>query len=396
MAGVGMLLKDNTVKVFIQDSKKYRACDIIELVENKLGTHSVLACNNSYDVTLINKTIASQLVNEGLINGDDGLHCKFVDSRIKVVSFMHIPVYVNDAEIFAKLDSWGVKPAGPLTRKTADFNGKRKYDGTRFLKVEFPPTKSSLPYATNFDGLSYSIRHNDQEKVCFVCLQPGHIISQCPELKCFKCQQPGHGKRSCVAVLCPRCSLYDWKCECVASGADAVFEITTGVGEEASTSTNGKGTFGVGNEPVTDNSSGVNKPVVDKFQESVVDKLHVENSIDIEIPVDESAESAAQSLPIILISDPIDQISGVDERKDVTSIVFDDVNEMETDNSGINKEGQMTEFKNPKRKKVSGAIISESVMKLRNSQSISQFKKTVGKKSDKSVKNLTPVKNKSF
>ncbi|ESO98703.1 hypothetical protein LOTGIDRAFT_158652 [Lottia gigantea] len=219
MADVDLLIKNNTVKVFVHDTRKYRAKEIIDLVEEKLGEDSVLACvpcNGSYDVTLVHKDVAYKLVEDGLMaDCKEGMHCKFVDSRIKVVSFMHIPVYIKDEDILKKLKSWGVKVAGPLIRKTVDFKGKKKYDGTRYLKVEFPPNVASLPYATNFEGLSYSIRHNEQEKVCFNCLQPGHILSQCPDIKCFRCEEPGHGKKSCTAVLCPRCGLFDWKYLCV-------------------------------------------------------------------------------------------------------------------------------------------------------------------------------------
>ena len=60
MATVDMLVKANTVKVFIQDMSKYRAGNIIELIEKKLGCDSVLACvpcNKSYDVTWLIETL---------------------------------------------------------------------------------------------------------------------------------------------------------------------------------------------------------------------------------------------------------------------------------------------------------------------------------------------------
>ncbi|KAK6165443.1 hypothetical protein SNE40_022370 [Patella caerulea] len=230
MADVQLLIKDNTVKVLVNDVKKYRARDIIILVEEKLGVDSVLACvpcSDSYDVTIVNRNSAKQLADDGLVCGDEGLPCKFVDSRVKVVSFMHLPVYISDDDIYKKLENWGVTPVGPLHRKTIDIDGKRKYDGTRFIKVDFPPNISSLPYATSFDGVSYSIRHNDQERVCFLCLQSGHVVAQCPEFKCFRCKQAGHGKRRCASVLCQRCNEFDWKCECVVDeGDDDIFTPT--------------------------------------------------------------------------------------------------------------------------------------------------------------------------
>ncbi|ESO90232.1 hypothetical protein LOTGIDRAFT_176823, partial [Lottia gigantea] len=217
-ATTNLLIIDNTVKVILSDNVKLLAADVIKLVEDKLGDDSVLAivpCNGSYDVTVVNNKLASVIARDGLLDGSEGLHCKLIDSRVKVVSFMHIPVYVSDKDIEVKLKSWGVTSCGPIIRKTKDYDGKKKYDGTRFVKVEFPPTVCSLPYATVFDGQSYSVRHNDQEKVCFICLLPGHVVSNCPEFKCFRCYKQGHGKKSCTSVLCPRCNLYDWKCQCL-------------------------------------------------------------------------------------------------------------------------------------------------------------------------------------
>ncbi|ESO98708.1 hypothetical protein LOTGIDRAFT_158655 [Lottia gigantea] len=70
MADVDLLIKNNTVKVFVHDTRKYRAKEIIDLVEEKLGEDSVLACvpcNGSYDVTLVHKDVAYKLVEDGLM-----------------------------------------------------------------------------------------------------------------------------------------------------------------------------------------------------------------------------------------------------------------------------------------------------------------------------------------
>ena len=220
-----LLSKENTVLVSVNDDKTLKCIDIIKLVEDQLGEDSVVAIvagNGSYAVTLINDNLAHDLSRNGLTTDSGGLHCKRVDSNIKVVSFMHLPVYISDEDIEKKLYSWGVTPFSHITRKTIDYNGKKIYDGTRFLRVNFPPGVCSLPYATNFDGKSYSVRHNDQEKVCYTCLQPGHVVSDCPDFKCFRCKKQGHGKRACTSVLCPRCRLFDWECKCL-SIADDLF-----------------------------------------------------------------------------------------------------------------------------------------------------------------------------
>ncbi|ESO83238.1 hypothetical protein LOTGIDRAFT_176961, partial [Lottia gigantea] len=164
---VTLLVKRNTVKVQINDHQKYKAIEVIRFIEDQLGEDSVLACvpgRDFFDVTLINHDVAKNLANDGLLADGAGFHCKFIESRIKVVSFMNIPVYINDKDILSKLKFWGVIPVGEINRKCFDFQGKRKYDGTRFLKVEFPKEVASLPYATTFDGVSYAVRHNDQEK----------------------------------------------------------------------------------------------------------------------------------------------------------------------------------------------------------------------------------------
>ncbi|ESO92717.1 hypothetical protein LOTGIDRAFT_162192 [Lottia gigantea] len=70
MADVDLLIKNNTVKVFVHDTRKYLAKEIIDLVEEKLGEDSVLACvpcNGSYDVTLVHKDVAYKLVEDGLM-----------------------------------------------------------------------------------------------------------------------------------------------------------------------------------------------------------------------------------------------------------------------------------------------------------------------------------------
>ncbi|ESO93407.1 hypothetical protein LOTGIDRAFT_161979 [Lottia gigantea] len=62
--------------------------------------------------------------------------------------------------IAEKLCGWGVKPVSPISRRSFEFNGRRKFDGTR-------------------------------------------------------CSKQGHGKRSCEAIFCKRCRRYDWQCDCV-------------------------------------------------------------------------------------------------------------------------------------------------------------------------------------
>lgn len=97
-------------------------------------------------------------------------------------------------------------------------------DGTRFLKVKFTDTVKSLPYSTKFETVGESehfrVIHDRQVKVCRMCIQPGHIVRDCPSLKCFKCGKQGHYARECEFVdECDTCSQKTPLCMCVASAA---------------------------------------------------------------------------------------------------------------------------------------------------------------------------------
>lgn len=96
---------------------------------------------------------------------------------------------------------WGVEPASPIKRRK--LAGTDIYDGTRFLKVRFTDVITSLPYSTKFDTLEgaeyFRVIHDSQQKVCRLCLQPGHIIRECPEFRCFQCSGVGHYARECTA-----------------------------------------------------------------------------------------------------------------------------------------------------------------------------------------------------
>ncbi len=136
-------------------------------------------------------------------------------TREYVVSFIHLPAYIEDSEIVYKLENWGVTPASDIRRM---YPGTDIADGTRYLRVKFPKKVVSLPYSTKSDteeGMQYlRIMHDRQVKTCRLCMKPEHMFKDCPEFWCFQCDEQGHFVRDCDAIKCPDCRKVMVKCEC--------------------------------------------------------------------------------------------------------------------------------------------------------------------------------------
>ncbi len=212
-------LKEATVIVNVENVIEVRVEDIIKAVTEQCGHGKILALRprqgKEYELTMEEEETCDKLI--------DGLRIKGVDCGVKnlqnrdyVVSFMHLPVYLDDKEILGKLEGWGVDPITKVRRRR--YPGTDIEDGTRFLKVRFPKEVASLPYSTRLEtaeGLQYfRVMHSHQVKTCRLCMSPDHLLKECPKFVCYKCEERGHYARYCNAVRCPGCQEVLNKCEC--------------------------------------------------------------------------------------------------------------------------------------------------------------------------------------
>lgn len=218
-------LKEATVIINVEDVQEVRAEDIIKAVIEKCGHGKILALRprqgKEYELTMETEELCEQLTDKLMING---VNCeiKKLHNRDFVVSFMHLPVYLEDKEILEKLDTWGVCPISKIKRRF--YPGTDIEDGTRFLKVRFPKEVASLPYSTKMEtaeGTQYfRVMHSHQVKTCRLCMSPEHMLKDCPEFKCYKCEERGHFARHCITVRCPECKNFLNKCECWMEGEE--------------------------------------------------------------------------------------------------------------------------------------------------------------------------------
>lgn len=131
--------KQATVMVDVGEARDGRAEDLIKVIAEKVGVEKILAMrpkqNRLFEVTLTNEESCDDLV--------DGLEIKGVKCEVRklqereyVVSFMHLPAYLEDSDIVDKLEGWGVTPTSRIRRRY--YMGTEIEDGTRFVRVKFP------------------------------------------------------------------------------------------------------------------------------------------------------------------------------------------------------------------------------------------------------------------
>lgn len=213
--------KKLTVLVEIEGEERVTMMELLKKVREECGV--VIGCRyktpREYELTMDEEKGKEKLL-DGLRIKNSRVMAKEVDNMEMVVSFLGLPMYIQDEEILRKLSEWGVKAVSRVKRRM--WPGTEIADGTRFLKVKFNDEVKSLPYSTKFETLGgtehFRVIHDRQMKVCRLCIQPGHIVRDCPNFRCFKCDKQGHYARECREPNCKECDMRPGLCVCETPG----------------------------------------------------------------------------------------------------------------------------------------------------------------------------------
>jgi hypothetical protein len=192
--------KELTVDVEVEGTAVISMMDILREVAVQCGV--VSGCRvrgeKNYEITMKDEVGKRKLLDGVRVKGAL-VHGREIVNSDMVVSFINLPVYMEDATILARLEEWGVRPISVIKRRK--WPGTEIADGTRFLKVRFNEQVRSLPYSTKLETLRgaeyFRVIHDRQVRVCRLCIKPGHIFRECPDFKCFRCQKTGHYAREC-------------------------------------------------------------------------------------------------------------------------------------------------------------------------------------------------------
>ena len=212
--------RELTVVVELEGGEDLSAMALIRAAKEVCGTVSAcrLINKSTFELTVIS-AVAKEKLLDGFRVGETRIHARDISNDELVVSFMGLPVYIPDQDILDKLTAWGVTAVSPVRRRM--WPGTDVADGTRFVKVRFTQAVQSLPYSARFMTAGgpefFRVIHDRQVRVCRGCLQPGHVLRECPEFFCRRCGAQGHYARECTeprALTCGTCSNPVPRCTC--------------------------------------------------------------------------------------------------------------------------------------------------------------------------------------
>lgn len=207
--------REHSLIVNVRDNSAVRPDAIIEYIHEHCGIGSLYACvpksGNLYEITLDGKAPVQYLL-EGIKVGNSTYEVHEVVQSSIIVSFLHLPAYIDDEDIEHSLRELDVELLSSINRRF--YPGTTIADGTRYVRVKLPPNMSSFPYTMKFHKEYYRCIHNGQLKVCSLCYSADHLFRECPRFVCFRCKQQGHYARTCKNKKCEECREWEHRCDC--------------------------------------------------------------------------------------------------------------------------------------------------------------------------------------
>ena len=205
----------------VGDNKKMAAGELINFLSQQVGD-VIRACvpkgPNHYEVTFDGVIQARSISDIDYLEWNGvKIRARLLHSETVVVSFLHLQAYIRDEEIEERLKGMNIEILTPIYRRY--YKGTKIADGTRYVRVKFPPEIKSLHYSMKFktvEGVEYfRVLHNNHLKVCYNCMSDSHVIKDCPNIKCHFCKENGHYVKTCPKTfLCDKCGLKEEECEC--------------------------------------------------------------------------------------------------------------------------------------------------------------------------------------